>query len=332
MTSSPRRISRLEPAETTIVFDTYWKFAVERQNIFFRRLEGKSPDELSNDSIFKTYKFTNTYRASDRVSQYLIKNVLYGGPQSPEEIFFRTILFKVFNRIETWEMLEQHLGMINYAEYSFEQFDAVLTAAKEGGSRIYSGAYIMPSGSRTFGHSLKHRNNLELIELMMDDDVPSKLADAKSMQSAFDLLRSYPTLGDFLAYQYLIDLNYSNLLSFSENDFVVPGPGCSSGLRKCFSSFGGYTEANLIRLVMESQDEEFEKRGLKFKSLWGRKLQLIDCQNLFCEVDKYSRVAHPEYSGSGRSRIKQRYQPLEKPLDLFYPPKWKINSKLRSKP
>ena len=39
-------------------------------------------------------------------------------------------------------------------------------------------------------------------------------------------------------------------------------------------------------------------------------MQLIDCQNLFCEVDKYARHAHPEVRGiSGRTRIKQSYRP-----------------------
>ena len=53
---------------------------------------------------------------------------------------------------------------------------------------------------------------------------------------------------------------------------------------------------------------ESDRLGLEFRSLWGRRLQLIDCQNLFCEVDKYARVRHPEVVGvSGRTRIKQKY-------------------------
>ena len=48
--------------------------------------------------------------------------------------------------------------------------------------------------------------------------------------------------------------------------------------------------------------------GFSFRGLNGRRLQLIDCQNLFCEVDKYARLAHPEITGySGRSRIRQRF-------------------------
>jgi hypothetical protein len=57
---------------------------------------------------------------------------------------------------------------------------------------------------------------------------------------------------------------------------------------------------------------------------------LIDCQNLLCEVDKYARVAHPRIAGrTGRTRIKQKFEPTLTPIELFYPPKWKLNEKMR---
>src|SRR5690348_15425372 len=60
----------------TPVFQAYWWFAAERQEIFFRRLESANR-ALTNDPVLNTYRFTNSYRASDRVSQYLIRNVIY---------------------------------------------------------------------------------------------------------------------------------------------------------------------------------------------------------------------------------------------------------------
>lgn len=320
---------KLSKAITTEVFDTYWYFAAERQNIFFQRLGNIDYDLWTTDTILRQFKFTNTYRASDRVSQYLIKNVIYKGNQSPQEVFFRTILFKFFNRIETWELLEKELGIISYSDYTFQDYDRVLTSARNRGQRIYSAAYIMPSGTRAMGYNLKHRNNLKLLEMMMSDELPLRLTELKSMSEAFKLLRSYPTIGDFLAYQYLVDLNYSNLINFSENDFVAPGPGALSGLKKCFSSYGDFTECDLIKMMVDMQEEEFAKRGIDFKSLWGRPLHLIDCQNLFCEVDKYARIKHPNILGiSNRTRIKQKFNQKKDSIDYWYPPKWKINPKI----
>jgi hypothetical protein len=322
--------AHLSSVEPTKVYDTYWRFAAERQAVFFRRVQG-GPYPWTTDPILALYKFTNAYRASDRVSQYLIKNVIYGGEQQPDEIFFRTILFKLFNRIDTWELLESEIGKISYSEYSFSLYDKVLTKAKEGGRRIYSAAYIMPSGNSAFGYSIKHRNHLKLLEMMMKDEVPSRIQEMRSMQRAFEVFRSYPTIGNFLAYQFVTDLNYSELTNFSEMAFVVPGPGALDGIRKCFHSLGGLNETEIIRLMAERQEEEFSRLGLRFKSLWGRPLQLIDCQNLFCEVGKYARVSHPEVAGtSGRTRIKQNYRINQHPIRYWYPPKWGLNDSIEA--
>lgn len=320
--------SSLAPAQPTVVYDTYWRFAAERQAIFFRRASG-APDPWTDDEILQTYKFTNAYRASDRVSQYLIRHVIYEGSQSPHEVFFRTILFKLFNKIETWLLLQEELGPITYADYSFKRYDRILTAAMEQKRSIYSAAYIMPSGSRGAGTTKKHRSHLKLLERMMSDEVPLRIGDCRTMREAFDLLLSYPMIGNFLAYQYVTDLNYSNLVDFSEMEFVVPGPGAMDGIHKCFSSLGGLSESDIIRVVTDRQEQEFERLRLQFYSLWGRPLQLIDCQNLFCEISKYSRVKHPDIAGiAKRTRIKQKYRPNRAPIDYWYPPKWNINDRI----
>lgn len=322
--SPPPDITPLEP---TRVFDTYWRFAAERQQVFFRRFEGNSAP-WTTDPILQAYKFTNAYRASDRVSQYLIRKVIYRDdlPNSKEEVFFRTLLFKIFNRIDTWELLEKKLGSITYQDYNYKRYNSILSSAMTAGQRIYSAAYIMPS-ARPFGHKRKHQNHLELINQMLADELPEQLARAEDMQQAFNLLLGYPTIGEFLAYQYTTDLNYSELTDFSEMEFVVAGPGAINGIRKCFKERAGLNDSEIIRFMTDRQEQEFERLGLEFKKIGDRRLQLIDCQNLFCEVDKYSRVRHPEFNSlSGRSRIKQRLRPKNDPIKYWYPPKWNINN------
>jgi hypothetical protein len=140
------------------------------------------------------------------------------------------------------------------------------------------------------------------------------------------VLRGFPMVGRFLAFQYAIDLNYSTLFDFSEDDFVVAGPGALDGLHKCFRSLHGRTPEDVIRIIADHQEAEFAHRGLHFESLCTRRLHLVDCQNLFCEVSKYARVAHPEAAAqSGRTRIKQRFRLREDEISYWYPPKWRIN-------
>jgi alpha-glutamyl/putrescinyl thymine pyrophosphorylase clade 1 len=328
---APIVLRHLSPAKVSEVYESYWRFAAERQAVFFRRTRSETRPWTDNP-VLAIYKFTNAYRASDRVSQYLIRHVIYRDdlPNSPPEVFFRILLFKLFNKIETWELLERALGPITFEDYRFAGFDAVLSRAMQTGDRIYSAAYIMPPGGRAFGRSAKHQNHLLLLERMMADRLAEQLTQIRTMQEAFEKLRAYPTIGNFLAYQFITDINYSELTDFNEMDFVVPGPGARDGLRKCFVDPGGLNEPELIRLMADIQEQEFERLGLTFQSLWGRRLQLIDCQNLFCEVDKYARVAHPQVAGkTGRVRIKQKFDPTPEPIDLFYPPKWKLNDKIR---
>lgn len=311
---APGRVLRTTPA-----YDTYWRFASKRQSLFMQRISG-SPPPWTDDPILASHRFTNVYRAADRVSQYLIQNVLYAGDQKAEEVFFRALLFKLFNRIETWEEFEARLGMPTWKYFDFERYARILDAVLARGGRLYSAAYIMPSPP--FGSPRKHRNHLRLLEHMMRDGAPRRVAKSRSLQEVFDTLRSYPSLGEFLAFQFGIDLNYSELIDFSEMEFVVAGPGARDGICKCFSDTGGLTDSDLIRAVADRAHDEFERLGLTFQTLWGRQLQLIDCQNLFCEVGKYARVAHPQLRGqSTRTRIKQRFTQSLAPLPQWYPPK-----------
>jgi len=313
--------------QITRVFNTFWRFAAERQEVFFRRIAGQQPP-WTDDPILLKNKFTNVYRASDRVSQYLIQRVIGNTHDSPTDLFFKIILFKLFNKIETWELLLGKCGAITWNDYSFERYDSVLGDAIQRGQPIYSAAYIMPSGGKG---RRKHTFHLQLLERMMSDEVAKKLQDCRTMRAGFELLRSYHSIGNFLAYQFLIDLNYSDLVDFSEMDFVMPGPGAKDGIRKCFTSKPDTSEETIIRWMAETQAEQFERLGLRFRDLWGRRIHLIDCQNLFCEVDKYARYAHPEIRGvSGRQRIKQVFRASALPIAFSYPPKWRIYENLQA--
>ena len=320
--------ARLEPTE---VYDTYWRFAAERQAIYFRRLENRA-GPWSDDPILNEFRFTNVYRIADRVSQYLVRKVQYdpSRPNAPEEVFFRTVLFKIFNRIETWEVLERNLGPITWQSTQLTSIERVLDSEMMMGKPVYSAAYIMPPPA--LGHERKHANHLALLKRMMQDGLADRLVSARSLQSAYKMILIYPGIGPFLAFQYCIDLNYSTLLNFDEGDFIVAGPGALDGMAKCFRDVRSQNPSTIIHEMVERQEDEFDRLGLAFAGLFGRRLQPIDCQNVFCEVSKYARLAHPEVTGtSGRQRIKQRYRRradvgFEQP---FFPPKWLLDTNRR---
>src|SRR4051794_703423 len=118
-TTGPEAITiagrRLAP---TAVFDTYWRFAHARQSGYPARLSG-IPRPWTEDPIMAHYRFTNSYRAADRVSQHLIRDVIYRGDQTWDEVFFRTVLFKLFNRTSAWRRLTAELGTPTWRGYRF---------------------------------------------------------------------------------------------------------------------------------------------------------------------------------------------------------------------
>jgi hypothetical protein len=258
------------------------------------------------------------------VSQELIQ-IIYGGPQEPRDLLFRILLFRFFNKPETWAALETERQELTANDFNVEEYARILDRRMADGERVYSAAYIIPPPK--FGEQRKHANHLRLIDYMLSSGLERDLAGARSLESVFQTLSAFPSLGPFLAFQLTIDLNYSTLIDFDENDFVVAGPGARSGLAKCFPDARRADPAALIQAMTETQEEQLERYGLDFADLFGRPLKLIDCQNLFCETDKYARVAHPDQVGIGnRTRIKQQFTVSGGLKAPFFPPKWGIQA------
>ena len=69
------------------IYDLYWYFACERQNIFLKKLNNL-PAPWTDDEILRTYKFCNSYRVNDRVSQYLLKNVIYNNKNIQKKLCY----------------------------------------------------------------------------------------------------------------------------------------------------------------------------------------------------------------------------------------------------
>ena len=322
----PTPIAELEP---TIVFESYWKFIADRYAIYLRRLRGEPPPWTS-DPILSRYKFTNVFRVTDRVSQKGVDISLDGiSATSIEEQFFRIILFKLFNKIETWQALTEALGEEpRLANFNFARYNGIFDELMRKKMIIYSAAYMMPCPGDygVNGITRKHSMHLHMLGDMLDARVPYYLLEVGNLEKAYGVLRKVRMFGDFTAYQFIIDVNYGPFLGYREDEFIVPGPGSNEGIKKCFRNPGKVPHAEIIRRVTE--EAELCSRavtGASPPTLFGRPLQLIDIQNCFCEIAKYARVAHPEFNNT-RTRIKQPYnpswfRPLEKPI---FPRQWEI--------
>lgn len=310
------------------VYELYWKFAAERQRVFEARVSG-DPWPWTQDRILQEYKFCNVFRAADRVSQYLIGEVAYRtDTSSAADRIFQIVAFRNFSNIATWETVIDILGRSpRIADLESGAFEKALTATKDRNGGLYTGAFIL-CATDAYGRKIKHLNHVELFrDMFVRSRLAERILKAQSLEEVYNLLHAFPLMGDFMSYQMAIDLNYSEYVNFSENDFTKPGPGALRGIKKVFSDLGGLTPEEAIMWMVDHQEAEFARLGLQFNGLWGRRIQAIDAQNLFCETDKYCREAVPELA-SARSRIKSRYTSTPEPMQLFFPPKWGINEYL----
>lgn len=305
------------------VYRAYWDLACERQAIFERRLRGE-PAPWTRDEILRTYKFTNPWRASDRVTQFLIRDVIYARTElGPEDQLARIVLFRLFSRPATWRALEARLGPFRAATLDSPELPQLLEQLQARGP-IYTSAFIL-CANRAFGYERKYMNHIALVRAMLAHGrLPRAVASASSLRELYEALAAFPLIGPFMAYQLAIDINYSELTDFSEDEFTVPGPGAERGIRKVFPNAVRRDMPALIMRMVAEQEAAAAETGRAAPRLFGRRrLHAIDCQNLFCELDKYARVRFPELR-SNRSRIKTRFTPTAEPLTLFYPPKWRI--------
>lgn len=312
------------------IFQYYFYFMQERMKVFWNKYESYSPP-WTNDPILNTYKFTNVYRASDRVSQYLIKEVIYKNINdfNEKDILFRILFFKIFNKIETWEYIENNIGPFTTKNFDLPQINDLLTRRRLL-NPIFNSAYMMTGTHSLYNHlTYKHEKWLQMLNNeVLKTNLLDQIIHSKSLEEVYSLLRGCSFFGEFLSYQFAIDFNYSPVINFSEDSFVKAGIGSIRGIKKCFEMDGKSTFEDAIRFTQDNFDTMQEQYGFsEFKNLFGRNPSLLDLQNCFCETDKYLRVKVPELIVDN-VRIKQKYKANSKPINQFYPPKWGINNKI----
>ncbi len=302
----------------------YFYFMQERMKIFWNRCNSSFP--LTKDPILAKYKFTNVYRACDRVSQYLLSRIIYNSDKdiSDKDLLLNILVFKIFNKIETWEYLINEVGWVRVENFDVKTISHLLTERQQS-FPIFSNAYMMTGSHKRYNYlSTKHEKWLTMVkEEFIGGEIIDEIFDSKSLEDLYNTLHKCSFIGSFLAYQYAIDFNYAPFFNFDENSFVRAGIGAIRGIKKCFHSYGNNFE-DAIYYVHNNIDILRTKYGFSdFKSIPGHQPTLLDLQNCFCETDKYLRAKLPDLKVDN-VRIKQIYHPSPSPIFLTFPPKWGI--------
>lgn len=262
-----------------------------------------------------TKKFTNSYRFLDRTSQYVISlayrwalphakrqealTAVLNTAASPSEgtaplhncPYIREPLnqavalyiFKVFNRIETWERIPEEYKTALFAVTGPDILKVVSQiyqwATVQDG--LFNSAYMLAHpGAQGFSgwtelyftrlHSMVESGDLLKIRLSPHD-----------LKRNFHIFSRYRGFGDFLSYQFSLDYSYFSPVSVDYDSFIVPGPGCVKGMRYVFPGIKPCQTPFVLRAMAQ-----LGLQSLGFPLLNGLRLRGNDIQNLFCEFSK----------------------------------------------
>ncbi|CCL99680.1 uncharacterized protein FIBRA_01701 [Fibroporia radiculosa] len=327
------------------ILDVLFEFMAERHRIFKRRLAHEDAP-WTDDRILAVYPFTNVYRIYDRVTQYVLRHVIREGEQDLHEACFRVMLFRSFNKVETWNLLRTHFGKLTWREFDVGAYEKVLCSAEQA---IYGHAYIIPAPK--LGVTSNAGNHLRLIQLMMEQNVPGQLRRFRHLKDAHGWLSIFPSMGDFTSLQYvslqqcicivitstdpsnpsrrlLLDLNMLPFFNFSENEWIALGPGSLECIRKIFGPSIRGREYSAFRYIHSIQHEQFARLGI-LANLVPRLCKnsqsgvtMVDLEHSLCECEKYSRARFPEITGRRKNVAKCIWRPSKKGVTADLPEHW----------
>ena len=282
--------------------DRYCYWQVERENIRLQKEISKLPSPWTDDPILREFKFCQVFREDDRTTRWLrthIREPLYYSP----DVLMATIIFRWFNFIPTGRTLMQHDLLLNW-----DRKKAIKEITKQ--PKWITGAYIIktPNGmDKVTGVS-------ECISHMWADrkKLVDKISQCDLLEETWELLRDYPYMGPFMAYEVVTDLRHTYLLGNAKDilTWANAGPGAMRGLNRLTGRELGYSK--------RSHDWVGEMRAL-YKEVQAKlpayilnrnemSYEMREIEGGLCEFDKYSRIL----KGEGRTR--SVYKPNDLPI------------------
>ena len=305
----------------------FYDFVTERYKIHLRKdvLHKEAP--WTNDGVLQQYKFCNVRREHDRQSQCIIKNISTNPCLSLEDKIVNSFYFRAWNNWDTMKdlggpwaakdlyssQMKQQIRPI-YQELATEDPDRKWwsSAYNQGGTKQawrypnpnekINKEYDIPLRVFHIGPWLKEHNTVE------------KLLNANDQKVAFEAIKEIQGFADFLAYQVFVDLTYIKEFPFSENEFVIAGPGCKKGLDYLFDDYDGMSPEEALFWLRDNVDHIFSKIMAPNDQYWDprelfidlpeydRCLNIMSLENCMCELAKYIRTIE----GTGRPRVKYK--------------------------
>ncbi|KKK75604.1 hypothetical protein LCGC14_2872030, partial [marine sediment metagenome] len=214
----------------------FFDFVRERHLIWHRRLVERRPRPWTTDPVLDRFQFTNVYRELDRGTIWLWRHVLLKlrGRRSTEgdrERLWAIMIYRLVNRAATFAAVP----LPGWGDWRGVRAGFRRALTRLPGPVFTAAHQLFPP--RFPGQPMIAR----LVE-MLDENHPQvvdvaagHLGSARAFRvgdpvALFEALRELAGLGSFRAGEVIKDLMLAGAVSYGENDWVNPGPGCRAGL------------------------------------------------------------------------------------------------------
>ena len=288
----------------------YWQ--TERESIRVKKEEYKLPAPWTDDPILQEFKFCQVFREDDRTTRWFRTHIREPLANS-SDVIMATIIFRWFNFIPTGRTLVE-----NDLHRNWEGDKAIQLIRKQ--PKWVTGSYIIktPNGMD------KVTGVAECIDTMWKDkesilsQLHKDLAKGESsLEATWLILRDYPYMGPFMAYEVVTDLRHTYLLE-NANDIMTwanAGPGAMRGLNRLTGRPLDYSRKS-HPWCKEMQDLFKEVKKVLAPSIIfrnGANYEMREIEGGLCEFDKYSRI----HKGEGRTRSVYKHNNLPMVEDLI---------------
>jgi len=287
--------------------DLFWRFIYERHNVWHKRFVLEQPKPWTNDPVIANYRFTNVYRELDKGTIFLLDEVVPVDGTEPRysvaDMIFRIMVYRTFNHIPTWELLDEQGTRVTYSGWHLSWALSVVSAMAAEKERIFTNAHIVSPYSSMLGET-KAEKVCHFLDILHGHlpGIVEQIQSKESLEKVFNYVKSLYGFGPFLAYELVVDFMYRNLIPFTEDDWANAGPGAMRGANLIYPYRRDYL--NIMRELRDSQWQEFSRLFLPFIEIAyeGRTpdghLTLRNIEHCLCEFQKY----HRGHTGTGRPR------------------------------
>ena len=300
------KIRAAKPVFNPEVLEIFKYYVAERYNMhLLKDIQGKQ-FPWTQDVILSMYRFTNVRREQDKNSRYLLNMMREHGNKLTLSMICNIILFRLFNKIETMELLE---GWVDFDWYDEDKIREQLSNTPEG-YIYFTNAYLSSGMKKEFNKKYPDEKfrvmNIPNVVNGYSYEFYRGITEATSPQQVIDCLKRVKGINDFLAYQLFVDLTYLDDFPWSENEFVISGVGCSLGLSYLFCYNGGLTDEELLFWLRDNCPitREWCMEHMTDLPEEDRYMNVMSLENCMCELGKYMKTK----LGVGRPRSRYKLQ------------------------